>query len=83
MPRMDGFEATQCIRRAQKVGIPIIAPTADVLSTQSEKCIEAGMDGYLSKPIEVGRLREILDRFLPRTTDTVKSRIQAGAAPNR
>jgi CheY-like chemotaxis protein len=69
MPRMDGFTATEHIRQAQKTSqrTPIIALTADVLSGQSEKCRDAGMDGYLSKPIEVERLREILDRFLHRS----------------
>lgn len=66
MPRMDGFAATRQIRQAQKTGrrIPIIALTADVVGGQSNKYFEAGMDGNLSKPIEVERLREVLDCFL-------------------
>jgi two-component system, sensor histidine kinase and response regulator len=66
MPRMDGLTATRQIRAAQVRGrrIPIVALTADALNEQVEKCLEAGMDGYLLKPIEMDRLRAVLDLYL-------------------
>ncbi len=56
MPRMDGFAATQALRAAG-LTTPIIALTANATAEEREKCLQAGMDGYLSKPIEVGLLR--------------------------
>jgi two-component system sensor histidine kinase/response regulator len=54
IPEMDGFEATQKIRekeREPRERIPIIAMTAHALKGDEERCVEAGMDGYVSKPI--------------------------------
>ena len=52
MPEMNGFEATMYIREVMKSQIPIIALTADVTTVDLEKCIAAGMDDYISKPID-------------------------------
>ena len=52
MPEMNGFEATKYIREVMKSQIPIIALTADVTMVDLEKCIAAGMDDYISKPID-------------------------------
>jgi two-component system CheB/CheR fusion protein len=52
MPIMDGFEVAQIIRNKLKLSIPIIALTADVTNTNLEKCIAAGMNEYISKPID-------------------------------
>jgi two-component system, chemotaxis family, CheB/CheR fusion protein len=52
MPEMNGFETTTYIREEMKSQIPIIALTADVTSADTEKCIAAGMDDYISKPID-------------------------------
>jgi len=67
MPKMGGFEATNAIRGFEK-GLgrhtPIIALTAHAMRGYHEKCLEAGMDGYLSKPIRVNTLRSILTEFI-------------------
>ena len=52
MPKMDGFEATDYIRNSMKLTIPIIALTADVTTVDAGKCKQAGMDDYISKPID-------------------------------
>jgi PAS domain S-box-containing protein len=68
MPEMDGFEATRAIRDAEAAGatahgrkrIPILALTANAIKGDRDRCIEAGMDGYVTKPIEAeALLREI------------------------
>ncbi len=65
MPEMDGFEATRRIRdwEAGKGHIPIIAMTAHALKGDRERCIEAGMDDYISKPLEKQSLFNALDRW--------------------
>jgi signal transduction histidine kinase/CheY-like chemotaxis protein/HPt (histidine-containing phosphotransfer) domain-containing protein len=68
MPEMDGFALTAAVReREQQHGerLPIIALTADALSGTEEKCLEAGMDGYLTKPIDSRRLGQVLAQWLP------------------
>ncbi|WP_394990581.1 ATP-binding protein, partial [Emticicia sp.] len=52
MPELDGFETTEYIRKEMNSQIPIIALTADVTTVDLEKCIAAGMDDYISKPID-------------------------------
>ena len=67
MPEMDGFEATKAIRQRETHGqhIPIVALTAYAMVGDREHCLAAGMDDYLTKPIHVERLIEVLDRWLP------------------
>jgi two-component system, sensor histidine kinase and response regulator len=70
MPRMDGLEATRRIREieAETIGsqhIPIIALTAEAISGDREKCITAGMDGYVTKPIDVDKLFETIRALVP------------------
>ncbi|MCW8108030.1 ATP-binding protein [Alteromonas ponticola] len=66
MPIMDGYTAAAKIRALGNAAssIPIIALTANVLAGEREKCAAAGMDDYLSKPINVSRLSACLQRFL-------------------
>jgi two-component system sensor histidine kinase/response regulator len=66
MPVLDGFQATRLIRSLETADahIPIIALTAHVGGEAADECRRSGMDEHLSKPIDLGRLKECLDRFL-------------------
>jgi CheY-like chemotaxis protein len=69
MPEMDGFEATAAIRKSEKSsGLHqiIVALTAHAMKGDHEKCLAAGMDGYLSKPIRLHELDEVLARYSAR-----------------
>jgi len=68
MPTMDGFEATQKLRNmevaSQKSQVPVVALTANAMQGDREKCIEAGMNDYLSKPLNGEELKEVLNRWI-------------------
>src|SRR5713101_7762365 len=67
MPEMDGYEATAAIREAERDSgrhQPVIALTAHAMKGDREKCLAAGMDGYLSKPIRPQELDEVLEEYL-------------------
>ncbi|MEW6278210.1 MAG: response regulator [Candidatus Eremiobacterota bacterium] len=64
MPRMDGYDATRALRRELGGACPIIiAMTAHALEGERERCLEAGMDDYLAKPLRTGTLRAALERW--------------------
>ena len=66
MPVLDGYQATQAIRAKEKEGehITIIALTANAMSGDREKCMEAGMDDYVPKPIETTTIEAMLSKYL-------------------
>jgi CheY-like chemotaxis protein len=75
MPEMDGIEATLAIREREKTSgnhQPIIALTAHAMKGDRERCLDAGMDGYLSKPIRPQDLEEILEKYVARRIEPVK-----------
>ena len=88
MPEMDGFSATREIREREKDSgkrIPIIALTADVQGSIQDKCLESGMDGYLSKPFQRTALEEVLatwtrseDRQLPGVVEDDQTNVNKG-----
>jgi signal transduction histidine kinase/DNA-binding response OmpR family regulator len=68
MPEMDGLAATRAIRAAEcETGrhVVVVALTANVLEGDREACIEAGMDDFLTKPLQLDALRAVLERWLP------------------
>lgn len=67
MPEMDGLQATAYIRKKEKqLGehIPIVAMTAHAMKGDRERCLEGGMDGYISKPITPGGLAKVIEVVL-------------------
>jgi two-component system sensor histidine kinase/response regulator len=69
MPEMDGYEATRHIRDATSAvrnhRVPIVAMTANAMQGDRQKCVDAGMDDYVSKPVEPDELAQVIDRWLP------------------
>ncbi len=76
MPNMDGFEATRAIRNAgsdfENRSVPIIAMTAHAMQGDRQKCMDAGMDDYISKPIFPAALSEMLGKWISRLKDGEK-----------
>ncbi len=77
MPGLDGYETTKAIRKIQRYAhIPIIALTAHAMEGDREKCIEAGMDDYLSKPFTQEQLLSILQTRLPASMPDMEASMQ-------
>ena len=77
MPEMDGYTAAKEIRKNKKFdNLPVIAMTAHALKTDEEKCMKAGMNSYVSKPINQNILFEILSKYIsPKYVDNVEENV--------
>ncbi|MGA0612932.1 ATP-binding protein [Caldimonas sp. KR1-144] len=74
MPTMDGYEATRRLREAERLRgthVPIVALTANTLASDRERCVEAGMDDYLSKPVTSAQLSAAVERWTGRRVQSV------------
>jgi PAS domain S-box-containing protein len=82
MPVMDGTTATRHIRELEAAAgrrTPIVALTANALSEQIERCMEAGMDAFLSKPIEPAKLSEVMARYLSGAAEVPQTAFQGNS----
>ncbi|MDR1693550.1 MAG: response regulator [Oscillospiraceae bacterium] len=68
MPRMDGYEAAGIIRQRDKA-VPIIAMTANVFKEDIDRCLAAGMNGHIGKPLDIDEVLEYLRKYLRRAED--------------
>jgi two-component system, cell cycle response regulator DivK len=64
MPEMDGYETISIIRKGEHKHLPVISTTAQAMVGDREKCLDAGADGYLPKPIDVDKLFDLLKQYL-------------------
>ncbi len=83
MPLMDGYAATSSLRRLEqgRRRTPIVALTASAMAGQRERCLDAGMDDLITKPLDVQRLEAVLERFGLLASDAAEGgRITAGGA---
>lgn len=64
MPEMDGYEMLAMLRKGSNAGLPVIAVTAQAMIGDREKCLAAGADGYVSKPVDVDALTDLLNKYL-------------------
>ena len=65
MPEMDGYEAIKKMKSdAAMNSIPVVAITAQAMTGDREKCLEAGADGYISKPVDVTKLVKLLNQLM-------------------
>jgi two-component system, sensor histidine kinase and response regulator len=86
MPEMDGFEATRSIREHEKAAgehVPIVAMTAHAMKGDKEKCLQAGMDGYIAKPINAQQLFETIENLFQTglTAEQPPEAPEAGKSP--
>lgn len=72
MPVLDGLDATARIRRAEPAGVrvPIVAMTANAMRGDRERCLAAGMDDYVAKPVTLHELARVMDRWVPAAAPT-------------
>jgi CheY-like chemotaxis protein len=74
MPELDGYDATREVRRRETAEerdpVPIVAMTASAMTGDRDRCLAAGMDDYIAKPINADKLDQLLARWLPDSSPT-------------
>ena len=87
MPDVDGYDAVRLLRDREKRNgmrrVAVIGLTANVMAGDREKCLEAGMDDYLAKPLELGKLALVLSSFNAATVDASPGSPESGPEPTR
>jgi PAS domain S-box-containing protein len=87
MPRLDGYDATRQVRAHEPVGrrVPIIAMTASALEGERERCLDAGMDDFLTKPVDAAELERVVREWArpgaPADGNRGPGRLEGAAAP--
>ena len=83
MPVMDGYEATEQIRslHLESSRIPIVAVTASAMQSDVQKCLDAGMDDYLSKPVRLKALAAVMARWAPEGPESTPALVAVAAQP--
>ncbi|WP_228893724.1 CHASE domain-containing protein [Pseudoduganella aquatica] len=77
MPVMDGFAATSAIRQQLGLTLPVVAMTAGVMESERSRCVAAGMDDFIAKPVIPAQLRDVLARYLPGADSCADAAAQA------
>ena len=67
MPDMDGLQATKLIRKELQLNVPVVAFTANAMEADKRACYDAGMNDFLTKPVEYNMLIAVLSRWLKKT----------------
>jgi CheY-like chemotaxis protein/HPt (histidine-containing phosphotransfer) domain-containing protein len=83
MPVMDGYEAAARIRKSEPADrrMPIVAMTADAMAADRDRCLAAGMDDHVAKPVDLRQLHEVLQRWLPDTAAAAEGPAPADDIP--
>ena len=76
MPYMNGYEATKALRK-EGVRTPIVALTANAMKSDDKKCLAAGCDDYISKPIEKKKLLQVLSKYLSKNSEDLSRQIDS------
>ena len=84
MPVMDGYEATEQIRslHGESSRTPIVAVTASAMKSDVQKCLDAGMDDYLSKPVRLKALAAVMARWAPEGPDSTPALVAVATQPD-
>jgi two-component system, cell cycle response regulator DivK len=64
MPEIDGYETVQLIRHSTRSDVPVIAVTAQAMTGDREKCLDAGANEYVCKPVDLDRLVQVINQFM-------------------